>query len=198
MKPQAPTLALKSGTPVYHYRGGKPQSLYIGGRIGNYRLLTLFPHSESGICVHMEEFPLRVYPAPNEHGVFPTAVCSRISVSLDRRLTVEICYVQSGPRAWCAAVSKMVVGDNYRSSPVSERDVYPTLEAALGAVLPPLLMELRELANGTDAQLQRRHSLPKCLYGKTRRFGAEAVYSIISEIPRDVASDILNSLNRRN
>jgi hypothetical protein len=51
------------------------------------------------------------------------------------------------------------------------------------------------LANGTDRELQKRHSLPKALYAKTRRFGRKGVYELISAIPSHIASDILKLLN---
>jgi hypothetical protein len=199
MKPQPPTLTLKRGTPVHYYVHGKPRALHLGGKLGRYRLLSnSAAHLDSGMCVQTNEFQHAVFPAPNEHGVFAHAVCARVAFTLDPRLKVAVSYVQAGPRTWCAAVSELVVGDQYRSSPVSARFSHATLDAALGAVLPPLLLELREMATATDAYLQRRHSLPKSLYGKTRRFGNNALYSIIAGIPRHIASDILKSLRRAN
>lgn len=197
MKPQPSTLSFKRGTPVHYYVGGKPQPLYLGGKLGGYRVLSASPaHLDSGSCIPVEEFPQAVFPAPNQNGCFDRSMCAQIAFSLDRRLKVVVSYIQTGPSTWCAAVSDLVIGDHYRSSPVSAKyNAHLTLEAALGHVLPPLLCELRILASGTDQQLLQRHSLPKSLHGKARRFGREAIYSIITEIPRHIAGDILKSLN---
>lgn len=196
MKPQPPTLSLKRGAPVYYYRGDHPSALYLGGKVGSYRLLATSPTTlDSGMCVHPNEFPSTVFPAPNEHGVFNPAACTRISLQVDARLKLTVGYVEAGPSTWCAAVMELVVGDNHRSSPVSIRRKHPTLDAALADTLPSLLLELRELANGTDSELQKRHSLPKALYAKTRRFGRKGVYEVISAIPSHIASDILKLLN---
>lgn len=196
MTPQPPTLSLKRGTPVNYFTGSRPQTLYLGGKVGGYRILSNSPaHLDSGMCVSTDEFPHSVFPAPNAQGVIDPAVCSRISLSLDPRLKLMVCYVQTGPDTWCASVSELVIGDHYRSSPVSAHHAHPTLDAALASVLPALLRELRDLATGTEAQLQRRHSLPKSLIAKARRFGQNAVYSVIEGIPRHISSDILKSLN---
>lgn len=197
MKPQPPTLSLKRGTPVLYFENEKPQSLYLGGKIGSYRLLSSSAlNLDSGTCVHSDKFPFAVFPAANEHGVFDPLVCARIAFSLDRRLKVTVCYVQTGPSTWTAAVSEMVVGDGGRYSPVTTHSTYSTLEGALAAILPALLLELRELATNTDKQFQQRnHSLPKFIYSKARRFGRQAIYTIISSIPRQLASDILKSLS---
>lgn len=197
MKPQPPTLTLKRGKPVLYFENEKPQSLYLSGKIGSYRLLSNSAlQLDSGTCVHTDKFPFAVFPAANEHGVIDPAVCARIAFSLDRRLKVTVSYVQTGPSAWCAAVSEMVVGDGGRYSPITAHSTHSTLEGALAVILPALLLELRELATNTDEQFQQRsHSLPKSLYSKARRFGRQAIYTIISSIPRPLASDILKSLN---
>lgn len=171
--------------------------MYLGDRLGGYRLLSgSATQLDSGMCVRQDEFPGVVFPAPNDHGVFDPSVCGRVAVSLDRRLKVEVSFLQAGPHIWCSAVSELIVGERYRSSPISTHGAHATLDAALANVLPALLLELRQLATGTDAQLQwRYHSLPKSLYGKARRFGNCAIHSIIAGIPRHIASDILKSLN---
>lgn len=199
MKPQPPSLSLKRGTPVYYYSGSRQQALYLGGKVGGYRVLSNSPTLlDSGMCVHTDEFPHAVFPAPNAQGVLDPSFCARIHVRLDSRLRLAVCYVQSGPEAWCASVSELVIGDHYRGSPVSVLHTHPTLDAALYSILPALLRELRELATGSDAQLQRRHSLPKSLYAKARRFGQTGILSIIGGIPRRIAGDILKSLNGAN
>lgn len=198
MKPQPPTLSLKPGTPVLYYAGTEPLSLFLGGKIGGSRILSnSAARLGSGLCVRADKFPQAVFPAPKEEGksVFDSSVCTRLGLSLDPRFKVEIRYVQCGPSTWCAAVSEMVVGDHGRYSPVSIEHSHPSLESALAHLLPALLLELRELATGSEVLLRQRHGLPKSLCGKARRFGKNAIYSIIAAIPKHIASDILKSLN---
>jgi hypothetical protein len=197
MKTQPPTISLKRGSPVLYYEGSKPKRLYLGDKIGGYKTLS---HNsaclDSGVCVPAVEFPKKVFPAPNEHNVFAREVCTLISFNVDRRLKIEVCFVQAGPAHWCAAVTEKWVGDRFSSSPVSLTHTHSSLHKALFSILPPLLKELRDLANSTDLVMQsHQHSLPKSMYGKARRFGREAVYALISAIPPEIASDILKSLN---
>jgi hypothetical protein len=170
--------------------------MYMGGKIGGYRVLSSSLHTlDSGICVRIDELPSRVFPAPNEHGVFDRkGACTTIAFALDHRFKVSVSYVQAGPDTWCAEVDELTVSHCSSHSPISMHRTYPTLHAALLAVVPALLVTLRDLAQGTDEELYRRWGTPKSLCGKARRFGNNAVYSIISAIPRPTASDILKSL----
>lgn len=142
------------------------------------------------------EFPCKVFPAPNDHEVFDRAVCTNIAFNKDRRLKVEVSYVQAGPRTWCAAVSELTVGDGGQHSPVALTRAHPSLALALADVLPHLLCRLRQLANAPDEVLQVRfQALPKSMYRKARRFGHDAIFALISGIPREIANDILKLLN---
>lgn len=182
----------KAGEPVIYHGVGGPRRLYMGGKIGSYRVLSNTKECESGICVEIARLDADVFPAPNENGLFSPSLCAQITYALDRNYKVTVSYLQAGPNQWCMAVTELCFGNLGMHSPISSRFAQPTFEDVARDELTPLLKRLGEMAAGGGRDLAT--SVPKSSHPKAKRFARNAIIAIVAALPREFASDILNSL----
>jgi hypothetical protein len=182
----------KAGEPVIYYGVGGPRRLYMGGKIGAYRVLSNTPNCDSGICVEIAQLEAEVFPAPSENGLFSPSLCAQITYALDRNYKVTVSYLRAGPDQWCMAVTELCFGHFGMHSPISSRFAQPTFEGAARDELMPLLKRLGEMAAGVGRDLAT--SVPKSAHSKAKTFARNAILAIVAALPRHLASDILKSL----
>lgn len=179
----------KRGEPVVYYENGTATPCFFGGKNGGYRVLSSTPDLESGWMVPLASIPSQVFPAPNEHGVYPQDLAASIEYRGTATFHVVVYYMQIGPERWITAF-EFRIGTRYRSSPLTASRVFLTLEEAQKAAVVPLLLDLGKLAAGADNNLVP-DTPAGAAHKATRRHAQMAVYTILSALPSPVQSDII-------
>lgn len=179
----------KRGQAVMYFEGETGKRCYFGGKMGAYRVLSSIPNVESGWAIPLSDVDRVVFPAPSEDGTFDRAVCEAIQYRADRTFSVQLEYVQAGPRSWAVGHS-LRIGDMREVLPVAADRTFQTFEEAITEGLSPLLHELSRLAAGVANAFVDVGSITATV----RRHAKDAIYHLLSALPAGIQDDIVMSL----
>lgn len=179
----------RRGEAIVYYDGNVRTRCYFGGKMADFRVLSPTPGLESGWCVKLSDVETKVFPAPNEHGVYASEHATRLEYRHNSSFWVAVLTLQIGPSEWIAT-TEFRLGDKSRVAPLTSAISFPTLEEALRQTLIPLLRDLAKIGVGAPNRIIAQPS-SRATKEVFQKHAEKAIYELLNALPSPPRSDII-------